>query len=131
MSAEANGSDEGGRAAVAFLSGDLMFAGRVRGACEAGDAVFYFGSDLPTDAQAAELAGTLRLVILDLGTRGGLTESLVPQVRERFPQARVIAYASHVHKARLQAASEAGFDAVLTRGQFDAWLSRLPETLGS
>lgn len=131
MSAEVTAGGEKVGSAVAFLSGDLMFAGRVRGACEAGDATFYFGSDLPTESQVAELAGSIRLVILDLGTRGGLTESLVPQVRERFPEARVIAYASHVHKARLQAAAEAGFDAVLTRGQFDAWLARLPETLGT
>jgi hypothetical protein len=112
---------------VIFLSGDLVFAGRLKSVCEPAGARFLFGANLP-DLEA-EQADAVRLVVLDLGTRSGLTGELVPVARERFPGARLVAYAPHVHKGRLEAARQAGFDDVLTRGQFDAWLPRLGQSL--
>ena len=113
---------------LVFLSGDLVFAGRVRGVCANHDVRFYFGGNLPDDSDPAEAT---RLVVLDLATRGGLTTTLVPQVRERFPQAEVVAYAPHVHKEKLAQAVSAGFDFVLTRGQFDSQLSKLVEKIAA
>lgn len=109
---------------VIFLSGDLIFAGRVRAVSEAAEMRFTFGTSLPqpSDEKPAE---DVRWVILDLSTRSGLIGSLVPEVRERFPAARVIAYAPHVQIARIKAARQAGFDEVMTRGQFDAWLPQI------
>ncbi|XZE53802.1 histidine kinase [Planctomycetaceae bacterium SH139] len=106
-----------------FLSGDLVFASRVRGACEEAGYDFHFGANLPppADPQAAQ---AVPFVVLDLATRSGLTEKLVADARVHYPNARLIAYAPHVHKGKLQAASEAGFDEVLTRGQFDRWLTQ-------
>ena len=112
--------------AVIFLSGDLIFAGRVRAACEAADMQFTFAASLPPRSDDPEAdQDDVRWVILDLATRSGITQRIVPEVRERYPAARLIAYAPHVHTARLAAAREAGFDQVMTRGQFDAWLTRI------
>lgn len=109
---------------VIFLSGDLIFAGRVRGVCEAADMQFTFGSSLPAP-RSEDVDAQVRWVILDLSTRSTLVDRLVGEARQRFPAARVIAYAPHVHKGRILAAREAGFDEVMTRGQFDAWLPRI------
>lgn len=111
---------------VIFLSGDLIFAGRVRAACEAAEMRFTFAASLPpqSDEPGADEA-EVRWVILDLATRSGITHTIVPEVRQRYPGARLIAYAPHVHTARLAAARQAGFDDVMTRGQFDSWLSRI------
>lgn len=117
---------------VIFLSGDLIFAGRVRAVCEAAEMRFTFGTSLPEPAKdqqggpdGGRESSDVRWVIVDLSTRSSLVDRIVPEVRERFSAARVIAYAPHVHKARIQAAREAGFDEVMTRGQFDAWLPRI------
>ncbi len=106
-----------------FLSGDLVFASRVRGACEEAGYDFHFGANLPAPADP-EAAQAVPFVVLDLATRSGLTQTLVAEARKNYPQARLIAYAPHVHKGKLQAAAEAGFDEVLTRGQFDRWLTQ-------
>lgn len=106
--------------AVIFLSGDLIFAGRVRAACESAEMQFAFAASLPE-----KIEEDVRWVIVDLATRSRLTHTIVPEARRRFPDARLIAYAPHVHTARLAAAREAGFDEVMTRGQFDVWLTRI------
>jgi hypothetical protein len=40
-------------------------------------------------------------------------------MRERFPDAKQLAYGPHVDVERLQQATVLGIDEVLTRGQFD------------
>lgn len=112
--------------AVIFLSGDLIFAGRVRAACEAADMQFAFAASLPPQSEESDKdEADVHWVILDLATRSGIAQTIVPEVRQRYPAARLIAYAPHVHTARLAAAREAGFDQVMTRGQFDSWLTRI------
>lgn len=111
---------------VIFLSGDLIFAGRVRAVCEAADMRFTFSTSLPQPT-AERPAEDVRWVVVDLSTRSSLIDRIVPEAREQYPTARVIAYAPHVHKARLQAARGAGFDEVMTRGQFDVWLPKIGE----
>lgn len=81
---------------------------------------FVFAASLPEKTQE-----DVRWVILDLATRSGITQTIVPEVRRQYPDARLIAYAPHVHTGRLAAAREAGFDEVMTRGQFDVWLTRI------
>lgn len=103
---------------VVFLSGDLMFASRVRAAAEAADWTFQLAGSLPEEADIA-------LVIVDLSTRSGALDGLMERCHAICPDARVIAYGPHVQVARLDAAKQAGVPIVLTRGQFDRSLSQL------
>ena len=105
---------------VVFLSGDLMFASRVKAAAESAGYTFHFGGSLP-----AEQAESIRFVILDLATRSGLTSTIVGQCADRCPDAKLIAYGPHVQVPKLTAARAAGIPIVLTRGQFDSQLSTL------
>lgn len=107
---------------VVFLSGDLMFASRVKAAAESAGLVFQFSGNLPE-----ENTDSIRFVVLDLATRSGLTAEIVGQCEQRCPQAELIAYGPHVQVAKLTAAKEAGIPIVLTRGQFD---QRLPTLFG-
>lgn len=109
---------------VIFLSGDLIFSSRVQSACQASGLSFWLGTNLPAIDPT-----TVGVIILDLATRSGITTSLVQEARTRYPAARLIAYGPHVHKGRLDAARDAGFDQVLTRGQFDHFLPKLSQLL--
>ena len=75
---------------------------------------------VPNPAKLQEgLSEETGLVILDLQFLAGANLSeLIARTRENSPTATVIAYGPHVHEQSLQAASEAGCDVVLTRGQF-------------
>ena len=106
-----------------FLSSDLMFTSRVTGTAKAqGAEVTAVGR---ADALLERIDEQTLLVMLDLGSPGVDPAELVPAIRARSPQARIVAYAPHVHEQRLAAAAEAGCDEVLTRGQFNAGLDQL------
>ncbi|MDB4331930.1 histidine kinase, partial [bacterium] len=96
------------------LSGDLMFASRVRSVADRAGFQFAFGGNLP-DGDLSDV----RYVVLDLATRGGLAGSLKAMCLERCPQAAVIAFGPHVQTERIQQAKESGIEQVLTNGQFD------------
>lgn len=114
---------------VLFLSGDLIFASRVRSAAEAAGLTFQLSGKMPAEAVSAD--GTDRdeaevaWIIIDLATRSGIVSEVVETARERYPEARLLAYAPHVQVGRLQAARDAGVPTVVTRGQFDAKLTSL------
>ncbi|EMI18305.1 response regulator receiver protein, partial [Rhodopirellula maiorica SM1] len=76
---------------VLFLSGDLMFASRVRGAAENAGLQFKFSGNLP-DGDLDSVA----YAIIDLSTRSKLIPDVVGQIASRCPQAKVIAYGPHV-----------------------------------
>jgi DNA-binding response OmpR family regulator len=60
------------------------------------------------------------LVIVDLSTPGLEVARVVPELRAQLPASTpIVAFAPHVHTAKLAAAREAGCDQVLSRGQFD------------
>jgi hypothetical protein len=120
MSDPTNSDSDSG--SVVMLSGDLMFASRVRAAAQAAGLEFHFGGSLPED----DLSG-VRYVVLDLSTRSGLAGTVGPACRERCPQAKVIAYGPHVHVDRLNAARAGGIENVMTNGQFNAQLQNLFE----
>jgi hypothetical protein len=105
---------------VAMLTGDLMFASKVKSAAQSSDWTFVMGGNLPS-----ENTDSIQIVILDLSTRSGLTTKIMEQCQSACPDARVIAYGPHVHVDKLKAAREAGIPHVLTNGQFDAGLSNL------
>ena len=111
-------SDVPDAAVVVFLSGDLMFASRIRAAAETHGFEFHLSSSLPSLPQIA-------FVVVDLSTRSGAVEGLVERCAEICPEAKVIAYGPHVHVDRLDQARRSGIEIVLTRGQFDQALSGL------
>ncbi|WP_047813738.1 hypothetical protein [Rhodopirellula islandica] len=108
------------KSTVLFLSGDLIFASRVRAACETAGLTFSLAGRLPEEANE-----DVGWVIVDLSTRNGVVAELMPTVSRVCPEARVVAYGPHVQVARLKGAREAGVPTVLTRGQFDAGLSSM------
>jgi len=104
---------------VAFLTNDLLFQSRV--ASVATNAGVQLVADRTPDRLIAKLVegASVRLVIVDLNLElSDLSQALVT-IKAHCPYARSVAYGPHVHEARLQRAAEAGFDQVLTRGQFD------------
>lgn len=103
-----------------MLSGDLMFTSRVESVVKRAGLQFRFGGQLPEDD-----TDSIRYVVLDLSTRSGLIETLVPLCQQRCPQAKLIAYGPHVHVDRLSAARNAGFHSVMTNGQFDGQMHEL------
>ena len=106
---------------VHFISGDLIFASRVRAAAESAGLSF----ELAMHPPGAPEGNPVTCVVLDLSTRSGLTDELMAACQTHCPGARVIAYGPHVQVGRLQAARAAGIPTVLTRGQFDAALPNL------
>lgn len=109
---------------VLFLSGDLIFASRVRAAAEAAGLAFQLSGKIPTKpaGDTSQAEADVAWIILDLATRSGIVAEVVQTASERFPQARLLAYAPHVQVGRIQMARDAGVPTVVTRGQFDAKL---------
>lgn len=64
-----------------------------------------------TSSQAPE---QLDLVVVDLGSRGVEAVSIW---RERYPDAKILAFGPHVEGAMLKAARQAGADEVVVRGK--------------
>jgi CheY-like chemotaxis protein len=112
---------------VLFLSSDLVFSSRL---ASAGKRVGCEVSAVSSvDAAVARMqAQPVKLVILDLATGDLDPASSVATLRNAKGDVKIIAYAPHVHEAKLEAARAAGSDEVLTRGAFD---SRMDELLTS
>lgn len=105
---------------VAMLTGDLLFASKVKSVAQSAGWTFYMGGNLP-----ASDTDKIQIVILDLSTRSGLINKIVDQCSAACPDARLIAFGPHVHVDKLKAAREAGIPTVLTNGQFDAGMAGL------
>jgi CheY-like chemotaxis protein len=108
-----------------LVSGDLLAASRVEGEARRVGITF----DIVASAEAAidlcsrELVG---LVIVDLATSGLDLPTLVDKLgRTGEIRPRMVAFGPHVHEARLEAAANAGFDEVLSRGQFMAQIGAI------
>jgi hypothetical protein len=61
---------------------------------------------------------TPALVLVDLAIRHLDMDHLVRDVRGEWGTATLVGYAPHVHEGLLARAEKAGFDRVMTRGQF-------------
>lgn len=83
------------------------------------------------DAAAGAASEATRLVALDLTAKVDDLAAWIAPVRAAAPQATLLAYGPHVHEARLQAAHDAGFDVVLSRGQFHRQMAELLRTYAS
>lgn len=102
------------------LISDLMMQSHVSGAAtRAGASLEIVGT---ADALLAKAeAGQPNLVILDLSHPGLEPGELMPRLKELIPSGAVtVAFGPHVHQQRLAAASAAGCELVISRGQFHA-----------
>ena len=116
---------------ILYCASDLLWASKIKGAADA--------LSIPcrpvrnSEMLTARLADSdVRALIVDLEA-GETALALITQLREHqdgrqttSPSPRILAFGPHVAKDRLQAAREAGADAVYTRGAF---ADRLPELL--
>lgn len=100
-----------------LLTQDLLISSQITSEVAA------HGGAVSTSASVEELLvraakEPVTLVLVDLSMPGIDIGQLVRQLRELQPGPRsVVAFAPHVHTAKLDAAARAGCDRVLTRGQ--------------
>jgi len=109
-------ADAGGR--VLVICSDLFFSTQVAGMVRAA------GFDSVLEMQPARATGLLATgcwagVVVDVESSGLNLAALIASLGEE-PRPRVVAFGPHVHTAKLDAAHEAGCDAVLTRGQISS-----------
>ncbi|MCC9599853.1 histidine kinase [Stieleria sp. JC731] len=103
---------------VVLLSGDLIFASRVRAAAQNAGYAFKLSGALPE-------IESIKFVIVDLSTRSGLLEQLMDYRDRVCPNAITVAYGPHVQEKPLELAKQIGVQKVMTRGQFDRSLATL------
>ena len=107
---------------IALLCNDLFFCSQIEGTASANGARAKSVDDVAAALRLIDPAST-KLVIVDLDTRDvdcALLMAGLPQ-----PRPRVIGFFPHLRIEVRDAALAAGFDAVLTRGQFSAQLVEL------
>ena len=112
-----------------YLTADLIFSSRVQSAARSA-AVDLVVVASPAALLEAAAADSVRQVILDLTAPSLDVVQLMPAIREATSAVRVVAYAPHVMKARLTEARDVGCDVVLTRGQFDARMVEILQSIG-
>ena len=95
---------------------DLAVLAAAQGAAERAGVAFR--SVAPASAESAASESAPHAVAIDLSAPIGDITELVASLRAATPGARLVAFGPHVHEARLEAARNAGCDAVVSRGQF-------------
>ena len=104
---------------LVLVSRDLMLQTRVEGAAQKLGVNVIVASD-DESALSAVADETCRSLLIDLRLPGLQLDSLVAAIRQGSAlPVTILACGPHVHQARLEEASAAGCDRVLTRGQFD------------
>lgn len=127
-----NLTDESSPAAVPsvlFLGNDLMFQSKISAACTAAGLKLIMQRNPKALAFEFPGVGTPTLVIVDLGLPNLDLASLVPSLRAGLPSAKLLGYGAHVLADRLDEADQSGFDAVVTRGQFDRDMSKILQSI--
>ena len=99
-----------------LISTDLMALSAAEGAARSAGVKLH--SVGPKGAVSAALEMMPALIAIDLSGPIDDVRALVDDLCCASPGVRFIAYAPHVHEARLQAARDAGCDHVISRGQF-------------
>ena len=107
---------------IALLCNDLFFCSQIEGTAQANGAKAKSVDDVAAALKLIDPAGT-KLVIVDLDTRDVDCSQLMAGLPQ--PRPRVIGFFPHLRIEVRDAALAAGFDAVLTRGQFSAQLVEL------
>ena len=104
-----------------LLSTDLFFASRIKAAAVAAGLEMSMGKSI----EKVTLKDDLAFVVVDLATTGSEPDAIAQMVRSHSDQTRLVAFGPHVQTGRLDGARQAGFDAVLTRGQLDRQIGQL------
>jgi len=108
---------------VILLANDLMLGSTVSGLAASAGKLFCSAGSVP-DIVAAITEDPAALLLVDLGMPGLDVASLADSIPNDVLQ-RAVAYGPHVHTAKLDAAVNAGFGKVMSRGQFSAQVSML------
>jgi len=103
-----------------LLTADLMLESQAEAAArDAG--VRLIAVSQTKDAIESATSGNAHCLAVDLSTPGAEIQQIRDAIDPLGP-VRLIAFGPHVHQRRLESARAAGFDAVLTRGQFHSQL---------
>ncbi len=114
---------------IYLLTNDLFFVPAVQSSAMALEQTTVVGRDQADEKLFPADASQARAFIVDLNAISLRDlDDLSLRIRQHHPQARLIAFGSHVHQVRLDRAREAGFDEVLTKGQFSQQLGRLMQS---
>jgi hypothetical protein len=111
-------------AQILFLSDDLMFGSRVA------HAALMQSVSLQTVLQLDQLPEALQYIdveriIVDLSCTAFNPSHVMEIVESSDREPRTMAFGPHVHQAKLDAANAAGFDEVVSNGQFNEMLPGL------
>lgn len=102
---------------ILYLAADLMWASKIKGHAEAlGLACRPVRSIEMLEARLADCEVAALVVDLDKPEEA---MAMIARVRKEARPIRVLAFGPHVERGLLQAARDAGADAVMTRGMFD------------
>ena len=109
---------------IVVLCSDLFSASEIRGTAELhGQTVRIVDTD--AEAVQAVTSHPARLLIVDLRNPGLDCEQLVARLPEKRP--RLLGFYPHVQTRCMESAAAAGFDEIVTRGQFSTslvqWIS--------
>jgi CheY-like chemotaxis protein len=111
---------------IIFLTNDLVFSSRVAGAAARAGLSVQTAASREALLELTKSADGNPLVLLDLNAPGVDPAQLVPALRAAVsPPRAIIAYGPHVREDHLAAATTAGCDDVLTRGQFNVRMDEL------
>lgn len=102
-----------------YLTSDLFFSSRIVSLARQLGWEIQMVGNAAAAMQRAVAAEGLDLLLIDLQHAPGELTEMITQLRQHYPQIRVVAYGPHVDEALLAKAREAGCDQVLTRGQFN------------
>lgn len=108
---------------VILLANDLMLSSTVSG-CAANAGRSFCSAGSVADVVAAISEDPAAMLLVDLGMSGLDVACLADSIPADVVQ-RAVAYGPHVHTAKLDAAANAGFGKVMSRGQFSAQVSML------
>lgn len=101
-----------------LLSDDMIFSSRITATARAHGIAIDVGPTVNHCLVLIQMSSRSG-VILDLHNETLDIKGMIPFIRERIaPHAKIIGYGSHVDKATLQAARDAGVDIVLPRSKF-------------
>ena len=109
---------------ILLLCRDLVFPSRVKAVAERE------GMTLETLRNPQQLVSRLetsdaQLVLIDLTCPGLNPEELTAAAGNVDPRPQLIGFGPHVKQALLESARDAGFDQVLTNGQFDSQMTEV------
>jgi hypothetical protein len=116
---------------IAVLAHDMLFAMRVSATCRERNVVSVFGGTVELIEGKSGDVSSIRMWMVDLGHANGPLDLLLQEIRRKSPQTQTVAFGSHVLVDRLSEARAAGFDLVMTRGQFDQTLVGLVERVAA